>query len=101
MWLRALGTIALWAALASTALAQETQERKDANLLLRMTSPAPAVSIESVNRDDLRELPPPQMDRLSGSTRFHVVVGDKCLPGERWLDPGPAPRRSSRSSRPR
>ena len=85
--------------IAATAFAQESKDAgKDAHLLLRMGSPSPMVTSESVTRDDLRGLPPPQMDRLAESTRFHVVVGDKCLPGE---DLGRPIGRSSRSTRSR
>ena len=105
MWLKTLVALAFWVALVPHAFAQETQPPKESkepaapSLLLRMTNPPPAGPAEGIAKDDLRELPAPQMDRLPGSTRFHVVVGDKCLPGE-GLEPLPT-RRSSRNSRPR
>lgn len=99
----ALGVLVMSPAFGSAAPGQEDppSAAKPANgaaeILLKMTEPpAPSRQRESVTRDDLRELPKPQVDHLPDNITITVSPADpRCLPGEDpFFEPGRArPRR--------
>lgn len=90
-------------ALAVPASAQEAATSKGtpspspaAEILFKLTEPGRVAPPDSVQLDDLRELPRPRPDGLPDNVR--ITVGDpRCVPGEDpLLDPRwarPAPRR--------
>ena len=76
------------------------QEPAKADILLRLTEPTRSVPVDSVKRDDLREIPAvPPVDKLSeAGFRIYVGVGDpRCVPGDVGGDLGRANRRTPRA----
>lgn len=75
----------------------QPQPKPDINLIV--IDSIHHMATETFRREDLREVPPAKVDRLSDSIRVTVTVGDpRCAPGEDGWE-GPA-RPRSRTSRP-
>jgi hypothetical protein len=65
------------------ATAAFAQDAAIPGIFLRMTEPPRQVPVETITSDDLRDLPPPHIDRLGDHVTVTVVVGDpRCQPGE-------------------
>jgi hypothetical protein len=92
----ATGVLLLVAGVVSPAPGQESPAHTGI-LLQKLVEPEPAGRRDTLTRDDLRELPPPRVDRLSDHVQFSAGVGDpRCLPGEDGLNFGRGRRPSGR-----
>jgi hypothetical protein len=52
-------------------------------IFLKMTESPREVPVDTITRDDLRDLPPPHIDKLADRPPVTVFVGDaRCQPGD-------------------
>jgi hypothetical protein len=59
------------------------QEAAPHNMSLTLTETLNRIAAGAAARDDLKNVPPPRVDKLADSIRVTVVTGDpQCLPGE-------------------
>jgi hypothetical protein len=80
-----VAVVALAAGFVASAGAQEHPRPNptiDLNQILRPDTPSPSAP------QDLRDLPPPPMDRPTESRHFRIIVNSpQCLPGETGFGP--------------
>src|SRR5512134_477784 len=70
-------------AIAGFAPAAQGQESTPPPLIFTLPAIPPPTGERTITRDDLRDLPPPRIDRLPSSVSATFIMDDgQCLPGE-------------------
>ncbi len=78
-------------AVAGYAPAASAQATIEPDISLTLSETLNRIDARNPTRDDLRDVPPPRIDKLPDSVRITVTVGDpRCYPGEDgWVAPPP------------
>jgi hypothetical protein len=75
-----LGIVCVGIGMVTAAFAQDAGVP---GIFLKMTESPREVPVDTITRDDLRDLPPPHIDKLRDRPTVTVVVGDpRCQPGD-------------------
>ena len=94
--------------LASAGYSQEAAQPNKAgqpqgNIDFTLTEALSRITTDAAKREDLREVPPPRIDKLSDAVHVTLIPGDpRCLPGEDgWAGPDRSRSRAPRPGRSR